>query len=55
LPTFGRPTIATMPQRKPVGVGAFISVCCGFVEFVATRGVGSVLVRSRAGFGGRNQ
>src|SRR5579859_4709480 len=24
LPTFGRPTIATMPQRKPVGVGAFI-------------------------------
>src|SRR5580698_9787320 len=24
LPTLGRPTIATMPQRKPVGVGAFI-------------------------------
>ncbi|WP_233866003.1 hypothetical protein [Paraburkholderia adhaesiva] len=26
LPTFGRPTIATMPQRKPAGVevGAFM-------------------------------
>src|SRR6202012_1997749 len=24
LPTFGRPTIATMPQRKSGGVGAFI-------------------------------
>src|SRR5471032_2091601 len=24
LPTLGRPTIATMPQRKSVGVGAFI-------------------------------
>src|ERR1700743_3644526 len=30
LPTFGRPTIATMPQRKPEGVGAFIF---GYREF----------------------
>src|ERR1700682_2926311 len=28
LPTFGRPTIATMPQRKPVEVEAFIVGCC---------------------------
>src|SRR6202000_2950692 len=28
LPTFGRPTIATMPQRKPGEVGAFVMVVC---------------------------
>src|SRR5260370_17527074 len=45
LPTFGRPTIATMPQRKPGGVGAFINVC-GYrkVGCIGTRGVGILLV-----------